>query len=67
MFKKPVIKESSAVIRLIVDADTIEFYSSIDSAESDLEYWIVEEGILKAAYGPEGQIYKIGLKEFTHF
>jgi hypothetical protein len=50
-------------ISLIVAADEPAlFYSSVEAAEQDLEAIDVEDGIYSAAYGPDGALYQIEVK-----
>jgi hypothetical protein len=50
-------------ICLIVAADEPAlFYSSVDAAEQYLEAIDVEDGVYSAAYGPDGSLYQISVR-----
>lgn len=51
---------TAATIKLIVAADEPAlFYSSIESAERDLEWIDVKDGVYPVAYDPDGNLYRL--------
>lgn len=59
-------KGASVNIALIIAADEPAiFYKSIKAAELDLEPVDVRAGVYRAAFGPDGELYDIGLKDDT--
>jgi hypothetical protein len=47
-------------IKLIVAADEPAlFYTSIEAAETDLEWIDVEDGVYPIAYDPDGNVYRL--------